>query len=59
MNNSKCKGQGNVFHVHAIKAYKGSRVLASLIINLHMKHRRVVNFTHQPFYTRDKNPGTQ
>jgi len=44
MNNTKCKGKGNkgnvnVFHVHAIKAYKGSIVLASLIINLHMKHK--------------------
>jgi hypothetical protein len=61
MKNNKCKGKGkgNAFHVHPIKAYRGSRVTASLIINLHMEHRGVFNFTHQPFYTQGKNPGTQ
>ena len=47
--------KGEVFCVHAMKAYRGRRSIAPL--NLDTKWRRV-NFTHRPLYPRGKNPGT-
>jgi hypothetical protein len=42
--------------VHAKKACVGSGGIASLILNLDTKFRRVVNFTPRPLLPRGKNP---
>jgi hypothetical protein len=36
------------FHIHAMKAYRGSRSTAPLILNLDTRSRRVVSFIPQP-----------
>jgi len=39
-----------------MKAYWGSGVIASHILDLSTRCRRVVSFTHQPLYPQGKNP---
>ena len=47
---------GRVAPVHAIKAYRGSRGIAPLILNLGTRWRCVVNFTRRPLYTQQRTP---
>jgi hypothetical protein len=48
----KCK----VVSVHVMKAYRGSRQIAALILNLGTRQRRVVNFKLWPLYPRERTP---
>jgi hypothetical protein len=41
---------------HAVKAYRGSRVIAPLILNLGNKWKSVVNFTPWSLYPRERTP---
>jgi len=45
--------------VHALKAYCGSRGIATAILNLDPRWRWVVKFMPQPLYPRGKNPGAR
>lgn len=44
--------------VYTIKTYTKSRGISPFILNLSMRWRLVVSFTHQPLYLQRKNPGT-
>jgi hypothetical protein len=48
--NVKLKTTKEVVPVHAMKAYKGRRGMAPLILNLGARRRRVVNITLRPLY---------
>jgi hypothetical protein len=44
------------FRVYALKAYRRSRGIAPLILNLDARWREVVKFTPWPFYPKGRNP---
>jgi hypothetical protein len=46
----------NVFLVHALMAYKGSRGIAPPVLNLGTRWTCVINFTPRPYYPREKIP---
>jgi len=46
--------KGEVFLIHAIKAYRGKRGIAPPILNLGIRWRTVINVTFRPF-----NPGKE
>jgi hypothetical protein len=48
--------KGKAVPVHAVKAYRGTRGIAPLILNLGTRWRWVVNFTPRPLYPRKINP---
>lgn len=52
------KSKIKVVTVYAIKAYRGSRITAPLILNLGSRWSWIVNFTPCPLYTPRKNPST-
>jgi hypothetical protein len=45
-----------VFLVHVMKAYRGSRSIALLILNLSTRWKWMVNFTHQLLYSWEGTP---
>jgi hypothetical protein len=48
--------KGRFVPVHAMKAYRGSRCLALLILNLGARWRRVVDITPQLLYSPERTP---
>jgi hypothetical protein len=48
--------KSKTFPVHAMKAYRGSRGIDPLILNLVTRLRWVVTFKPRPFYTRERTP---
>jgi hypothetical protein len=48
--------KGEVFHLQAMKSYRGSRGMAPHILNLGTRWRWIANFTPRLFYSRRKEP---
>ena len=48
------KGRSQAVPVHCMKAYRGSRGVAPLILSLDTKWRRVVSFTPRPLYLQER-----
>jgi hypothetical protein len=48
--------KGEVFHIHATKAYRVGKGMAQLISNLENRWRWAVNFTSQPLYSWERIP---
>ena len=50
----RIRSHGKVVPVHAMKAYRGRRSIAALILNLGTRWRRVFNFTPRPLYVGER-----
>jgi hypothetical protein len=60
-NESRVRGreerrEGKIFHAHAVKAYRGSRRIALLILQLGARWIRVDKFTSRPLYPQERTP---
>jgi len=50
------EGKGKFVRIHTLKAHRGSRGIAPLILNLGTGWRSAVNFTPRPVYLQEINP---
>ena len=57
-NSRICKGTGEFIPFDAVKACRGSRGIAPLILNLSARWRWVFNVTSRELYPRERTPGT-
>jgi hypothetical protein len=51
------KKKGKVFPAHAVKAHRGNRSIAPLILIFSPRWKSVVNFKPQPLYTWERTTG--